>query len=300
MWDLIKKYWSVLCSILASTTVAWLLNFDLAGMDRTTSFISMSLMFYAVFTVIKIRRKDKPRKTFIEKIATSQRQVKVLENVLNPNKPVEELISLIDQTRKKLSKMEKLKNFLKALWGNKFTLLNTIVVLFIASLTQVLSTDEITAGLNDSYNWVNNTYKTITITDTSSLTNREEFTTFLTANATKQDSSGGRGTQLYQHHVCVEFPEIVGSNDVFNLYFIDTHSQYTSIDDLVNNTVEKICNGYLVSINPHSLMLFYSIKKSSNNLNIILSRVVATSGQADNLELPVALATNFTDTATIL
>lgn len=34
--------------------------------------------------------------------------------------------------------------------------------------------------------WTNTAYKTITITDTSNLTNREAFTTWLKANATKQ------------------------------------------------------------------------------------------------------------------
>lgn len=37
-----------------------------------------------------------------------------------------------------------------------------------------------------STRWIDEKYKTITITDTSSLTNRDEFTTWLKANATKQ------------------------------------------------------------------------------------------------------------------
>lgn len=52
-----------------------------------------------------------------------------------------------------------------------------------------------------AYNFLNNTwndsaYKTIQITDISSLTNEEEFTSWLTANATKQ---GGGGTVTYSY-----------------------------------------------------------------------------------------------------
>lgn len=46
-------------------------------------------------------------------------------------------------------------------------------------------------------NWNNTSYKTIQITDISALTNEAEFTTWLTANATKQGGGGGTVTYSY-------------------------------------------------------------------------------------------------------
>lgn len=54
-----------------------------------------------------------------------------------------------------------------------------------------------TLSCDDGLGWQNEAYKTIKITDTSSLTNREEFTTWLKANATKQGESGGGGNNGY-------------------------------------------------------------------------------------------------------
>ena len=61
-----------------------------------------------------------------------------------------------------------------------------------------------------AYNFLNNTwndsaYKTIQITDISSLTNEEEFTSWLTANATKQDGVGGASVS-YEYVAQQEVP----------------------------------------------------------------------------------------------
>lgn len=45
--------------------------------------------------------------------------------------------------------------------------------------------------------WINTAYKTIQITDISALTNEAEFTSWLTANATKQGGGGGTVTYSY-------------------------------------------------------------------------------------------------------
>ena len=49
----------------------------------------------------------------------------------------------------------------------------------------------------DGYLWAKEAYKTIKITDISSLTNEAEFTSWLTANATKQGGGGGTVTYSY-------------------------------------------------------------------------------------------------------
>ena len=49
----------------------------------------------------------------------------------------------------------------------------------------------------DGYSWDKEAYKTIQITDISALTNEEEFTSWLTANATKQGGGGASVTYSY-------------------------------------------------------------------------------------------------------
>ena len=67
-------------------------------------------------------------------------------------------------------------------------------LLFISgSLTYGTSFPDLTVVYQDG-SWVDNKYRTITITDVSNTSNLEEFKSWLTSNATKQSSGGGTST----------------------------------------------------------------------------------------------------------
>lgn len=110
--------------------------------------------------------------------------------------------------------------------------------------------------------WTDDEYKTITITDTSALTNREEFTTWLKANATKQGSSGG-GTQLYKHSFLIETSgDIHSAIPNITLEIISNYSSsFLSVQDVYNNffsilSSNSIINNSGMTLKSNSLLYF--------------------------------------------
>ena len=138
MWDLIKKYWTVALSFCASSIISWLLDFNIVGMNKTTSFISLFLTIWVALTVI-VEHYNKHRiKSFGEKIILNQKQVKILEQSLNPEKSIKDTINLLCQIRKEFNKMKKFKNFWKDIWCNKATYTSTLTTLIIAVMSQIV------------------------------------------------------------------------------------------------------------------------------------------------------------------
>lgn len=77
--------------------------------------------------------------------------------------------------------------------------------------------------------WQNQSYRTITITDTSSLTNRDEFTTWLKANAVKQggpEPVSGIGTWIWNE----EFDSELFVGSTFNFSFSSHSIDFSAIE----------------------------------------------------------------------
>ena len=136
----VKELWNVYGGIALSTFIAWLTGWSKIEMDKWTSYLILTLTCISVLTFFKIvffKKKRKPN--IIEKGAIqSQKSFKSLQTALNPQQVGEEVGNAIIYTVKGGRKlMKKVGNFFKELWYNKFTLSNTIIVLFMATLTQV-------------------------------------------------------------------------------------------------------------------------------------------------------------------
>ncbi len=136
----VKELWNVYGGIALSTFIAWLTRWSKIEMDKWTSYLILTLTCISVLTFFKIvffKKKKKPN--IIEKGAIqSQKSFKSLQTALNPQQVGEEVGNAIIYTVKGGRKlMKKVGNFFKELWYNKFTLSNTIIVLFMATLTQV-------------------------------------------------------------------------------------------------------------------------------------------------------------------
>lgn len=136
----VKELWNVYGGIALSTFIAWFTRWSKIEMDKWTSYLILTLTCISVLTFFKIvffKKKRKPN--IIEKGAIqSQKSFKSLQTALNPQQVGEEVGNAIIYTVKGGRKlMKKVGNFFKELWYNKFTLSNTIIVLFMATLTQV-------------------------------------------------------------------------------------------------------------------------------------------------------------------
>lgn len=125
VYELIKSYWNVWCSAIISFTVGWLMDFNKVSMDKTTSFLSMFLVMFALLTVIKVNY-GKRKKTIFEKGITSQRQLKAMEKAINPMLEGEELYKALIQTKKIFSGRKKIK-IMKWIKENKGSILTIIV-----------------------------------------------------------------------------------------------------------------------------------------------------------------------------
>jgi len=138
----IKSFWNIYGGIIASTFIAWLNDFSRSAMDNWTSYLVLTLTCISVLTFFKIILfKQKPN-GLADTAALSQQSVKALKAAVDPVKQGEDLgqtiITTIKVVRKGSVIMEKLKNFLKWLWGNKLTLISIVSNLFISVLAQFL------------------------------------------------------------------------------------------------------------------------------------------------------------------
>lgn len=147
-----KELWNVYGGIALSTLIAWLTHWDKVEMDKWASYLILTLTCISVLTFFKIVlfRKKKKKATKLDKgIFNSNKNVKRLRTAINPMSIGQEVGNAIIYTCKGGKWfMGKVKNFFKELWGNKFTLLNTIIVLFLATLSQVMTYTEYLYRIN--------------------------------------------------------------------------------------------------------------------------------------------------------
>ena len=140
----LKELWNVYGGIALSTLIAWINGWNKMEMDKWASYLVLTLTCVSVLTFFKIVFFKRKSANVIDKGALqSQKSVKNLQTAINPMQVGEELGTTIIYTVKggKVV-MKKLKNFFKELWGNKFTLSNTLIVLFLATLSQVATYTE--------------------------------------------------------------------------------------------------------------------------------------------------------------
>lgn len=149
LWRKTKELWNVYGGIALSTGIAYLNNFDKAEMDKWGSFLLLSLACISVLTFFKIVYFKKKKNVADKGVVSSSKSIKTLESAVNPLGVGEEIGQAIIYTVKGGKRfMQKIKNFFKELWGNKFTLGNTIILLFLATLSQVMTYTEYLYRIN--------------------------------------------------------------------------------------------------------------------------------------------------------
>ena len=138
-----KELWNVYGGIALSTLIAWLTHFDKLEMDKWASYLILCLTCISVLTFFKIVYFKRKKNTIDKATIQTNRSVKALTTAVNPMSVGEEVGEAIIYTVKGGRKfVQKVKNFFKEIWGNKFTLGNTIIVLFLATLSQVMTYTE--------------------------------------------------------------------------------------------------------------------------------------------------------------
>lgn len=137
IWRKIKELWNVYGGILFSTLIAWLNNWNKLEMDKWSSYLILTLTCISVLTFFKIIYFKKKKPSPIDN-ATQPKATRMVKTALDPLSLGQDVGGAIIYTVKGGKKtMQKIKNFFKELWGNKFTITNTIVVLFMATLSQI-------------------------------------------------------------------------------------------------------------------------------------------------------------------
>ena len=139
--------WNIYGGIMVSALLAWLYNFNVSYMERTTSFIIMSLTFCSVLTILKRglkTSKNKNSKTRkLDKATLVQPRVKAIDTAVNTEQAVQELSDKIIITTTILERTiefmkDKIKNFFKRVWGNKATIINIVANLFVVAVADYL------------------------------------------------------------------------------------------------------------------------------------------------------------------
>ena len=147
-----KELWNVYGGIAISTLIAWLTHFDKLEMDKWASYLILTLTCISVLTFFKLVyfKKKKDKVNALDKGAMqSTRSVKTLQTAVDPIGVGEEVGTAIIYTVKGGKKfLQKIKNFFKEIWGNKFTLGNTIILLFLVTLSQVMTYTEYLYKIN--------------------------------------------------------------------------------------------------------------------------------------------------------
>ena len=124
-----------------SFLIAWILDFQKSSMDAATSFASMSLVIFSILTVIKFNIDNKnKKKTLIEKVGTSQKQLKIVEQCIDPLRSGEEIVDLLFETKKALNERKKIKmiKWIKKNMGAIISILELIAAITL-HLTNVIT-----------------------------------------------------------------------------------------------------------------------------------------------------------------
>lgn len=138
-WEKLKGLWNIYGGIGISTLIAWLTKWNKSEMDKWSSYLILMLTCISVLTFFKIVL-FKKKASAIDKVANADKSVKTLKTAVDPARSGEEIGTAIIFTINGGKKvMVKFKNFLKEIWGNKLTITNTIIVLFFATLSQVVT-----------------------------------------------------------------------------------------------------------------------------------------------------------------
>lgn len=104
----IEKMWNIWGGLLISLMISWLNHFNKDVIDNFASYLALSLVMIGILTFAKSIIKDTEPK---------EKHIKIGEEIAK---------NIFDEM-KEGKKMEKVKKFLKWLWGNKLTLINLVI-----------------------------------------------------------------------------------------------------------------------------------------------------------------------------
>lgn len=161
--------WNFYSGIILSTLLAWLFDFNRTSMDKTTSYIILTITIISVLTIIKrdrktyklekkdsnkvneekkVKEKEKKKKkkeklNILEKTTLLNPQFKALQSALSPLESAKDLSETIIETTTLIERLgkfmkEKIVNFFKRLWGNKFTITNIVLNLSAVGIADYL------------------------------------------------------------------------------------------------------------------------------------------------------------------
>ena len=123
----IKEYWNIWGSLFISLFWAWWKGFSITTMDKTTSFLTMTLMFVGLFTFIKSRlRHEKVKKQkdddkiFGEKLVEGSKSLKAINMAINPEDEIckieKLLIFIIKKGKNAMKKIGKFFTWVGTYW----------------------------------------------------------------------------------------------------------------------------------------------------------------------------------------
>ena len=133
----LKDLWNVYGGIAISTLIAWWSRWTKSTIDVWASYLTLTLTCVGCLTFFKIvifgKNKDK-----IDGVAMSK-PAKAVRTAIDPLQPGQEIGQAIIYTAKGGRKlMLKIKNLVKWLWGNKFTLTSIISNLVVSAFAQFI------------------------------------------------------------------------------------------------------------------------------------------------------------------
>ncbi len=135
----LKELWNIYGGIALSTLIAWWTGWTKTSMDLWASYITLTITCIGLLTFFKLAF-AKRKKNKVDAFAlSSNKHIKRISSALNPERAGEEIGQTIIYTvgeGKKL--MSKLKNLLKWLWGNKFTLISIISNIVVGAFAQFI------------------------------------------------------------------------------------------------------------------------------------------------------------------
>lgn len=143
LFAFLKDFWNVYGAIFLSAFLGWLVDWNTTQLITLNQYIGMTISIMCLLTMIKFLLFPKKKPIMAEKIIRKQGVVKNLENTIEFENNFKEKRKQIKNTMKGSIKiMNKLKKFIKWVWGNKFTLIDTFAVIFIATCIQLATYTE--------------------------------------------------------------------------------------------------------------------------------------------------------------
>lgn len=150
----LKENWNIWGSLIVAILWAWWKGFSITSMNKTTSFLTMTLMLAGVITFIKtcINRyssnKSQPLEEIRDEILIGQQPIRSIKFAINPEKECSKIVRLVivifKEGRNCMNKVKKVFSWIKKYWQQIVGLLGTL------SYTAFVGY----GYLNDKFGWI--------------------------------------------------------------------------------------------------------------------------------------------------